>query len=172
MVEPPATKPSCTGTPQVEAALEVHECHGYRERNAIQELSFNADDHGGSISTMVARPFMGPDGIISASKNSSKRLWRRPRARGQEAKAVTSQQAKVAESEPKGIADVWSSARAVVTLEHELKDQRATGETLLSTPPPWAGGQRADRDFRKQTIMTMRTLFLENMLRAFWQRCW
>jgi len=29
-------------------------------------------------------------------------------------------------------------------------------------------GQRADRDFRKQTIMTMRTLFLENMLRAFW----
>jgi hypothetical protein len=28
-------------------------------------------------------------------------------------------------------------------------------------------GQRADRDFRKQTIMTIRTLLLENMLRAF-----
>jgi len=28
-------------------------------------------------------------------------------------------------------------------------------------------GQRADRDFRKQAIMTIRTLFLENMLRAF-----
>ena len=26
---------------------------------------------------------------------------------------------------------------------------------------------RADRDFRKQTIMTIRTLFLENLLRAF-----
>ena len=28
-------------------------------------------------------------------------------------------------------------------------------------------GQRADRDFRKQTIMTIRTLLLENTLRAF-----
>jgi hypothetical protein len=28
-------------------------------------------------------------------------------------------------------------------------------------------GQRADRDFRKQTIMTIRTLLLENMLRTF-----
>jgi hypothetical protein len=28
-------------------------------------------------------------------------------------------------------------------------------------------GQRADRDFRKQTIMTFRTLWLENLLMAF-----
>jgi len=28
-------------------------------------------------------------------------------------------------------------------------------------------GQRADRDFRKQTIMTIRTLFLEHCLRTF-----
>ena len=27
--------------------------------------------------------------------------------------------------------------------------------------------ERADRDFRKQTIMTIRTLFLENLLQAF-----
>jgi len=27
--------------------------------------------------------------------------------------------------------------------------------------------ERADRDFRKQTIMTIRTLFLENLLQGF-----
>jgi hypothetical protein len=33
-------------------------------------------------------------------------------------------------------------------------------------------GQRADRDFRKQTIMTLRTLLLENLLHAFLAVVW
>jgi len=33
--------------------------------------------------------------------------------------------------------------------------------------PLGPAGQRADRDFRTQTIMTIRTLFRENMRRAF-----
>ncbi len=54
------------------------------------------------------------------------------------------------------------------TLEHELKDAQGK-QAKLSEHAATLGpaGQRADRDFRKQTIMTMRTLFLENMLRAF-----
>jgi hypothetical protein len=56
----------------------------------------------------------------------------------------------------------------VVTLDHELQDAKGKHAKLaeqVATLGP--AGQRADRDFRKQTIMTIRTLFLENMLRAF-----
>ena len=53
-------------------------------------------------------------------------------------------------------------------LEQALKDAKVTQEQLskqAATLGP--AGQRADRDFRKQTIMTIRTLFLENLLGAF-----
>ena len=52
--------------------------------------------------------------------------------------------------------------------EQALKDAKATQEQLseqAATLGP--ASQRADRDFRKQTIMTIRTLFLENLLGAF-----
>jgi hypothetical protein len=53
-------------------------------------------------------------------------------------------------------------------LEKELKDahhnQDCLAEQAQALGPP---GERADRDFRKQTIMTIRTLLLENALRAF-----
>jgi len=55
-----------------------------------------------------------------------------------------------------------------VIFEQALKDAKATQEQLseqAATLGP--AGQRADRDFRKQTIMTIRTLFLENLLGAF-----
>jgi hypothetical protein len=50
IVEPPADKPLVYwGTPQVEEALDLREWpRVYRERNAIQELSFKRMiDHGG-----------------------------------------------------------------------------------------------------------------------------
>jgi hypothetical protein len=53
-------------------------------------------------------------------------------------------------------------------LDKELKDvqhkQARLTEQAAALGPP---GKRADRDFRKQTIMTIRTLLLENALRAF-----
>jgi hypothetical protein len=55
-----------------------------------------------------------------------------------------------------------------VIFEQALKDAKATQEQLseqAATLGP--ASQRADRDFRKQTIMTIRTLFLENLLGAF-----
>ncbi|HSX79168.1 MAG TPA: hypothetical protein VLQ80_11440, partial [Candidatus Saccharimonadia bacterium] len=79
------------------------------------------------------------------------------------------QQAKVAESEAKGHGRRLEQRQGtLVTLEHELKDAQGK-QAKLSEQAATLGpaGQRADRDFRKQTIMTMRTLLLENMLRAF-----
>jgi hypothetical protein len=53
-------------------------------------------------------------------------------------------------------------------LEQELKDAQAKQEKLSEQAATLGEvGQRADRDFRKQTIMTIRTLFLENLLHAF-----
>src|SRR4030095_1784358 len=83
--------------------------------------------------------------------------------------AVKAQQDKIAESESKGQGKrLEQRKRPVVTLAQERKDakaQQARRAEQASALGP--AGQRADRDFHKQTIMTMRTLLLENMLRAF-----
>ena len=58
--------------------------------------------------------------------------------------------------------------RALVGVEKERKDaqhnQAKRLEQACAIGPP---RERADRDFRKQTIMTVRTLMLENTLMAF-----
>ena len=55
-----------------------------------------------------------------------------------------------------------------MTVEKELKDATAKHATLAEHIAALGPvGQRADRDFRKQTIMTIRTLLLENTLRVF-----
>jgi len=85
------------------------------------------------------------------------------------AEAVTAQQAKVAESKAQGHGRRLEQRQGkLVTLEDELQEAQGKQAKLsqqVATLGP--AGQRADRDFRKQTIMTIRTLFLENMLRAF-----
>src|SRR5712692_6159705 len=85
------------------------------------------------------------------------------------AEALKAQQDKVAESASKGHGKrLEQRTRTLLTLEQECKEakaQQAKCSEHASTLGP--AGQRADRDFRKQTIMTMRTLLLENMLQAF-----
>jgi hypothetical protein len=76
------------------------------------------------------------------------------------AEAVQAPQDKVAESTSPGHGTrLEQRQRHLVTLEPELKDAKAQ-PTTFSEPVAALGpaGQRADRDFRKQTIMTMRTL--------------
>ena len=85
------------------------------------------------------------------------------------AEAVQAPQDKVAESPSPGHGNrLEQRKRHLVTLEHERKDAKAKharrSEQASALGPT---GQRADRDFRKQTSMTIRTLWLENMLRAF-----
>ena len=82
---------------------------------------------------------------------------------------IKAQQDKVAESVAKGHGTrLEQRQRTVAVMEKEFKDvqdkqgQLAAQEAALGPP-----GERAERDFRKQTIMTCRTLLLENALRAF-----
>ncbi len=173
IVEPTADKTLVYwGTPKVEEALKVREWpRVYRERNATQELSFKGMiDHGGLDINHGRKTIMGPDRhhqrkqaqLDASLETAHKRVDKK-------AEAVSAQQDKVAESEAKGHGKRLEQRQDnFVILEQEFKDAKAK-QAKLSEQAATLGpaAQRADRDFRKQTIMTIRTLFLENMLRAF-----
>ena len=173
MVEPTADKTLVYwGTPKVEETLEVSQWpRVYRERNAIQELSFKRMiAHGGLEINHGRKTILGPDRHHQRKQAQLEESLGSAHERvDKKEEALTSQQAKVAESEAKGHGRRLEQRQGtLVTVEHELKDAKGT-QAKLSEQAATLGpaGQRADRDFRKQTIMTMRTLFLENMLRAF-----
>jgi len=173
IVEPPADKPLVYwGTPQVEEALDLREWpRVYRERNAIQELSFKRMiDHGGLDVNHGRKTILGPDRHHQRHKEQLDASLETAHQRvAKKEEAVKSQRAKVAESEAKGHGRRLEQRQGkLVPMEHELKDAQGKQATLAEHAANLGpGGQRADRDFRKQTIMTMRTLFLENMLRVF-----
>ncbi len=173
IVEPTADKTLVYwGTPKVKEALEVSQWpRVYRERNAIQELSFKSMiAHGGLEINHGRKTILGPDRHHQRKQAHLEASLATAHERvNKKEEALTSQQAKVAESEAKGHGRRLEQRQdKFVTVEHERKD--ATGQQAkLSEQAATLGpaGQRADRDFRTQTIMTIRTLFLENMLRAF-----
>src|SRR5215471_10269821 len=85
------------------------------------------------------------------------------------AEAVKVKQAQVAVSESRGHGKRLAQRQAALAvLTTELKEVQHKQDQLAAQAaavgPP---GERADRDFRKQTIMTVRTLLLENALMSF-----
>ncbi len=160
------------GTPKVKDALEAKEWPGvYRARNEIQEHRFkDMIDHGALEINYGRQKILGADRhqqrkqvhLDQSLETAHKRVDKK-------AEALKAQQDKVAESEAKGHGKrLEQRTRTVLTLEQackEAKAQQAQCSEHASTLGP--AGQRADRDFRKQTIMTIRTLLLENLLRAF-----
>ena len=86
-----------------------------------------------------------------------------------QAEALKAKQAQGAASESKGHGKRLAQRQhALAGLDKALQgaqhQQAKLAEQAQALGPP---GQRSDRDFRKQTIMTVRTLLLENALRAF-----
>ena len=173
MVEPAEGKLLVSwATPKVEAVLEATAWpRVYRERNEMQEHSFKRMiDHGALDSNYGRKRIIGPDRhqqrarakLDQALEATQKRLDKK-------AEALKAKQDQVAESESRGHGTrLEQRQRAVAVLEKELKDVHHNHDCLAEQAqalgPP---GERADRDFRKQTIMTIRTLLLENALRAF-----
>jgi hypothetical protein len=148
----------------------------YRERNEMQEHSFKSMiDHGALDINYGRKTIIGPDRHHQRKteqlKPSLETAYKRVDTT---AEAVKGPQAKVVESESKGHDKRREQRkRPLVTLEQELKEAKAQhakrSEQAAALGP---AGPRADRDFRKQTGMTMRTLLLENMLRAFLVALW
>jgi len=160
------------GTPQVEEVLEVTEWpRVYRERNEIQENSFKRMiDHGALNTNYGRKKIVGPDRHQQRAREKLDQALKSVQQRmDKQADAVKAKQTQVAESESKGHGKrLAQRQRALAVLEKGVQDAQHTQDQLaehaVALGPP---GERADRDFRKQTLMTFRTLFLENALRAF-----
>ena len=173
LVEPPEGKTLVYwGTPKVRAALEVTEWpRGYREHSEIQENSFKRMiDHGALNTNYGRKKIVGPDRHQQRAREQLDQalagLQQRADKKGDR---IQAQQDKVAESAAQGHGKrLEQRQRTLAVMEKEFKaiqykQGQLTAQEAALRPP----GERADRDFRKQTIMTVRTLLLENALMSF-----
>ena len=160
------------GTPKVKDTLETRQWPRlYRERNAIQENSFKRMiDHGALKTNYGRKKIVGPDRHQQRARATLDQSLEAAQKRlDNKAEALKTQQAKVAESASKGHEKrLEQRQRALAGLEKERQESKHKHDNLAAQlsalgPPR----QRADRDFRKQTIMTVRTLLLENALMSF-----
>jgi hypothetical protein len=160
------------GTSKVKAALEPTAWpHVSRERSELQENSFKRMiDHGALNTNYGRKKIVAPDRHQQRQKEQLDQALEAAQQRvAKKVKALKGQQAKVVESEAQGHGKrLEQRQRTFAVLDKALKDAQhkhaRLAEQASALGPP---GKRADRDFRKQTIMTIRTLLLENALRAF-----
>ncbi len=160
------------GTPQVADALETTEWpRVYRERNEMQEHRFKRmHDHGALKTNYGRKKVVGPDRHQQRKREKLDQSLEAAQQRvDKKAEALKAHQDKVTESASKGHGRrLAQRQRALVGVEQELQDAqhnhaKLTEQAAAIGPPR----ERADRDFRTQTIMTCRTLLLENALMAF-----
>jgi hypothetical protein len=143
----------------------------YRERTERQENRFKRMIEHGALNINYGRKK-----IVSTDRHQQRAslklhasLESAQKRLEKTTEALKAQQEKVAESEAQGHGKrLEQRQRALSRLAMDLHDAMHTHEQLRerlsALGPP---GQRADRDFRKQTIMTIRTLLLENALLSF-----
>jgi hypothetical protein len=137
----------------------------------MQEHSFKRMiDHGALNTNYGRKKIVGPDrqqqrkreDVAASLETAQQRV-------ANKVEALQQQQAKVAKSKAQGHGKrLEQRQRALAVVEKERKDAQAQHTKLAANAvalgPP---RERADRDFRKQTIMTIRTLLLENALTSF-----
>src|SRR5215471_18369390 len=160
------------GTPQVKAAVAALEWPRlYRERNEIQENGFKRMiDHGALNTNYGRKTIVGPDRHQQRAREQLDQSLAAAQQRvSKKAEAVQAQQAKVAESAAKGHGKrLAQRQRALAGLAQELQAvQHHQAQLAVQATALGPLRERADRDFRKQTIMTIRTLLLENALTSF-----
>ena len=160
------------GTPQLKATVEVSKWPQlYRERTEIQENSFKRMIAHGALETNYGRKkIVGPDRHQQRKREDLEASLETAQQRvANKVEVLQEQQAKVTESKAKGHGKrlaqrqqaLLRGGQALEEAQHQQAQCVAQVEALGSPK------ERADRDFRKQTIMTCRTLLLENALMAF-----
>ena len=160
------------GTPTVKDALEATAWpRGYRKRHALQDNSVKRMIDHGALKTHDGRTKrVGPDRHQHRAREKLAPSLGAAQQRGaKKAEAVTAQQDKVAASASRGHGTrLVQRPRTFVGLEEERKAaQHPHTKRSEHASARGPSRQRADRDFRTQTIMTFRTLLLENALLAF-----
>ena len=173
IVEPQVSKTLVYwGSPKVKAELEVEQWpEVYRARTELQENAFKRMIEHGALDINVGRK------TILSSDRHQQRAEAKVRealetARHRVAKRrleLESKREQVSQSEARGHGKrLEQRQRAAALLEARLEEAQQHEMHLQEQVDSFeAPKERADRDFRKQTIMTIRTLFLENLLQGF-----
>ena len=173
IVEPPEGKTLVSwGTPKLKEAVEALEWpRVYRERTEIQENSVKRMiDHGALDTNYGRKKIVGPDRQQQRQRAHLEAALETAQQRvAKKVEALKVHRAQVAESQAKGPGKrLGQRQQALGRVEQALKEVQHKQDHLAE--PVGALGlprERADRDFRQQTIMTIRTLWLENALMAF-----
>lgn len=165
------------GNPKLASSLEAQEWPElYRARTEIQENAFKRMiEHGALDINSGRKTIVGPDRHQQRAE-AKVRAWLETAQSRVEKKsqALEAKREQVAQSEAKGHGKrLDQRQRAAAVLEQELREAVQHEARLQERLDDLAGPkERADRDFRKQMIMTIRTLFLENLLGAFMAVLW
>lgn len=160
------------GTSKVKEALCPLEWpEVYRKRTEIQEYRFKEmKAHGALDVNYGTKKITGPDRHQQRACEALTEVKAKTQHKvSRQEQLLKDQEAKVAESREKGHTKRLEQRQCRLgQLQDKLKKATEKEEQLseqlnrLGAPR-----ERADRDFRKQTIMTMRTLLLENALLSF-----
>jgi len=160
------------GSAKVKAKWEASEWpEMYRARTALQENAFKRMIEHGALDINAGRKtILGPDRHQQRAEAKVRDSLESVRHRA--AKKSLELEAKrelVAESEAKGhVKRLEQRQQAAMVLEEALGEAKQREAQLQEQVDEFeAPKERADRDVRKQTIMTIRTLFLENLLQGF-----
>ncbi len=160
------------GTPKVKEQIEpVQWPDIYHQRTHLQEQRFKEMKAYEALDVNFGtKKIWGPD---RHQERAREKLAEAKDKKAQQvmnkASLLKQQQDKVAESQTKGhTTRLEQRQRRFTVLEQEVKqatDKFEQAQCQLETVGP--ATQRADRDFRKQLIMTIRTLLLDNALQTF-----
>jgi hypothetical protein len=165
------------GTPQGQEALATTAWPRVsRERKEMQALSFKRmHDHGALKPNDGRQTILGPDRHPQRQREKLEQSLETAHQRVDTPSAArTGHQDQGAEAAAKGHGTrLEQRQRAWVVVAKDRKDAQHTQaklrEPTCAIGPPH---ERADRDVRPQTLMTMRTLLLENALMAFMGALW
>jgi len=160
------------GSVKVKAELEVEAWPEiYRARTELQENAFRRMiDHGALDINAGRKTILGPDRHQQRAEGKVRDSLEAARHRvAKKTLKLEAKREQVAQSEAQGHGKrLEQRQRAVAELEAKLREVQQHEANLQEQVDGFeAPKERADRDMRKQTIMTIRTLFLENLLQAF-----
>jgi len=160
------------GSAKVKAALEAGEWpEAYRARTELQENAFKRMIEHGALAINVGRKtILGPDRHQQRAEANVRGSLEAARCRVEKKSlALEAKREQVAQSEAQGHGKrLEQRQRAAAVVEEKLSKAKQHEAQLQEQVDGFeAPKERADRDMRKQTIMTIRTLLLENLLQAF-----
>lgn len=145
----------------------------YGKRTEIQENSFKRMKcHGALEVNYGIKKILGEDRHQKRVQDKLEEIRRRidDKVRKKEAE-ITTQFEKIKESEENGHQiRLMQRQNRLVAINENVKKIKIKAEKInIQLEKTGESRQRADRDFRKQLIMTVRTLILENCLMRFWR---